>query len=144
MVRAETERKARAENPFFSRESIASVNGKAVIESVHVVTRGRSNYFFYRLRDAALLWPHAALEISARCVTVTVRKSTKPRPLAWRVRSEGRNEQSKPTRPFFAIPDANDAGLYIGGLPYDMNDVGLLRLFTPFGDVEGVDIVRTL
>jgi hypothetical protein len=132
-IRAAIERKVWASNPFASPEFIASVDGKAIIDSVDVVIQGGSKYFFYKLFGSDLLWPHGALEVRARSLTVNVRKDVGNRP--WHDR-KGMGAR------ILTNPDLEGSVLFVGGMPWEMNDVGLLRLFTPFGDVEGVDIHR--
>jgi len=126
-VRTEIERKNRAQNPFCTPEALARVTGIAIIDSVYAVTKEDARFFFYKLRDSALLWPQAALDLESRLITVNKRKPLEPR--------FPRNSLWTS----FRLPDG-DAGLYVGGMPYAMSEVGILRLFTPFGDVESVDI----
>jgi RNA recognition motif. (a.k.a. RRM, RBD, or RNP domain)/Restriction endonuclease len=113
-------------------EHLAHAGVDAKVTSLTTVVRENNFYYFYTLNGSSLLWPHPALQLDSRSLTVNV-----ARPMEERL-PRGSSVLNRSHQ----LPSTyNPARLYIGNLSYDLRDIGLLRLLIQFGDIESLDIV---
>jgi len=117
-------------------EHLAKAGQSAVIDRVYVVTREGIHYYFYALQGLPLLWPHAALHLpSAVTRRLFVNEARSPIP---------RSSRHTPSTRSGPLPYTSDqTKLYVGAMPYELCDTGLLRLFARYGDINSVVVIRS-
>lgn len=135
----ELELQRRAGAAVDSRHVIEARHGRRLVSKIFNTIRQGVPYYFYRLRDSDLLWPHPALRPSLRRLKV---HEARPPPL----RSPRPSLGSSADR--HRVPDAPEPlgpaygrMLYVGNMHFAMRDASLLRLFSSFGDLEEFTIV---
>jgi hypothetical protein len=120
----------RKSTPGLSPEHLTYAGTLDRIKEVQSTKSGIS----YLLRRSPWDWPHTAITPVGRRLTVNVAD----RPHVRLVEYQGR------PLALGHIPESgafDPCRLYVGGVPYEMTDTALLKVFTKFGTVQAVSIV---
>lgn len=140
----ELESQLRNASPAVQADHLGQAGSNGAISEVFTVTRENKAFFFYALEGSSLLWPHGAICVDARTVTVNAARPLSERSSRLILRTgAAQRPLRKPAGPrrFTEFDFRDGSVLYVGGLPYAMRDISLLRLFVNFGHVAQVRIV---
>lgn len=86
----------------------------------------------YILKTTPGLWPRQVLRPIGRTLSVSTARPREEREIPGRLDSLLESARSR------SVPSSR---LYVGGLPYEMSDTALLKLFIRFGEVQAISIV---